>query len=46
MFTLYKFTFHISWRKSNELIINELKSNELKSNELSNEFIEMIMIYI
>ena len=20
MFTLYKFTFHISWRKSNELI--------------------------
>ena len=51
MFTLYKFTFHISWRKSNELKSNELKSNELKSNELksnelSNEFIEMIMIYI
>ena len=46
MFTLYKFTFHISWRKSNELISNELKSNELKSNELRNEVIEMIMIYI
>ena len=46
MFTLYKFTFHISWRKSNEFKSNELKSNELKSNELSNEVIEMIMIYI
>ena len=46
MVTFYKFTFHISWRKSNELISNGLKSNELKSNELSNEVIEMIMVYI
>ena len=51
MATFYKFTFHISWRKSNELISNglksnELKSNELKSNELRNEVIEMIMVYI